>query len=158
MDDAQGKTVGEMLRGAREAKKLTIEQVNRETRISVQSLRSLEGDDFGAFSSETYLKGFLRNYAAFLGLDGGKLWAMIGTRGSGGGGGATSGAGGAPAWDVEEALHVEKLGPPRLVKNLILPGLLIVVVILVVLLVRERRRAGPAVGNAAPVESVQSAG
>jgi cytoskeletal protein RodZ len=61
MDDAQGKTVGEMLRGAREAKKLTIEQVNRETRISVQSLRSLEGDDFGAFSSETYLKGFLRN-------------------------------------------------------------------------------------------------
>lgn len=152
MEDSQGKTVGEILRGAREVKKLTIEQVNRETRISVQTLRSLEGDDFGAFSSETYLKGFLRNYADFLGLDSAKLWAMIGSRASG----ATGSAGG-PSWDTEEALHVEKLGAPRIIRRLILPLLIVVVVILAVLLVRERRRAGGAhVGSAVAVEAVRA--
>ncbi|MDH4036757.1 MAG: helix-turn-helix domain-containing protein [Candidatus Krumholzibacteria bacterium] len=152
MDNSQGKTVGELLRAAREEKKLTIEQVNRETRISVQSIRSLEGDDFGAFSSETYLKGFLRNYAEFLGLDGGKLWDMVGQRGGGG-------TGGGPSWDVEEALHVEKLGAPRLLKSLVFPLLLVVVIVLAVLLVRERRRSGGAqTGSAAPVEAVRPAG
>jgi cytoskeletal protein RodZ len=155
MDNPQGKTVGELLRAAREEKKLTIEQVNRETRISVQSIRSLEGDDFGAFSSETYLKGFLRNYPEFLGLDSGKLWAMIGQRGAAAG----TGAGAGPSWDVEEALHVEKLGPPRILKSLIFPVLLIVVIILAVLLVRERRRSAEVrTGSAAPVEAVRSAG
>jgi cytoskeletal protein RodZ len=154
MDNSQGKTVGELLRAAREEKKLTVEQVNRETRISVPSIRSLEGDDFGAFSSETYLKGFLRNYAEFLGLDGAKLWAMIGQRDAGGGGAA-----GGPSWDVEEALHVEKLGPPRILKSLVFPLLLVVVVVLVVLLVRERRRSeGARTGSAAPVEAVRTAG
>jgi cytoskeletal protein RodZ len=154
MDNSQGKTVGEILRGAREEKKLTIEQVNRETRISVQTIRSLEGDDFGAFSSETYLKGFLRNYAEFLGLDSARLWEMIGQRNAGG-----TGAGGGPSWDVEEALHVEKLGPPRILKSLVFPLLLIVVIVLAVLLVRERRRsAGARMGSATPVEAVRSAG
>jgi len=152
MEDSQGKTVGEILRGAREARKLTIEQVNRETRISVQTLRSLEGDDFGAFSSETYLKGFLRNYADFLGLDSAKLWAMIGSRASG-----SAGASGGPSWDTEEALRVEKLGPPRIIRRLILPLLVVVVVVLAILLVRERRRTGAVhTGSAAPVEAVRA--
>jgi cytoskeletal protein RodZ len=67
--NTEGKTVGEILRTAREARKLSVEQVNRETKISVQTVRSLEQDDFGAFPSETYLKGFVRTYADFLGLD-----------------------------------------------------------------------------------------
>lgn len=153
-DNPQGKTIGELLRAAREEKKLTIEQVNRETKISVQAIRSLESDDFGAFTSEIYLKGFLRNYGDFLGLDGGKLWSMIGQRAGAGGA-----SGGGPAWDVEEAMLVEKLGPPRILRTLILPLLLAVVVILAVLLVRERRRPDAArTGSAAPVEAVRSAG
>lgn len=146
----QGKTVGEMLRTAREEKKLSIEQVNRETRISVQTLRSLEQDDFGAFPSETYLKGFLRNYAEFLGLDGGKLWAMIGQRSQGAAGGA-----GGPAWDVEESLKVEKLGAPRVVRALILPLMIAVIVVLAVMLIRERRKpAAGRIGSVTPVEAV----
>ena len=154
MENPQGKTVGELLRAAREEKKLTIEQVNRETRISVQTIRSLEGDDFGAFSSETYLKGFLRNYADFLGLESARLWSMIGQRA---GSGSSAGAG--PSWDVEEAMHVEKLGPPRILKSLVLPGLVVLIVVLAVLLARERRRADATrTGSAAPVEAVRSAG
>lgn len=153
MENPQGKTVGELLRAARDEKKLTIEQVNRETKISVQAIRSLESDDFGAFTSEIYLKGFLRNYADFLGLDGAKLWSMIGQRAGGGA------PGGGPSWDVEEAMRVEKLGPPRILKTLVLPVLLVVVVILAVLLVRERRRSeGVRTGSAAPVEAVRPAG
>lgn len=133
----EGKTVGEMLRTAREEKKLTVEQVNRETRISVQTIRSLERDDFGAFPSETYLKGFLRNYADFLGLDGNTLWAMVASRPGGGGGGAGSG----PSWEIEAALKEEKLGPPRIVRQLLLPVLFVLVVLFVWMWLREKRRA-----------------
>lgn len=133
----EGKTVGEMLRTAREEKKLTVEQVNRETRISVQTIRSLERDDFGAFPSETYLKGFLRNYAEFLGLDGNTLWAMVASRPGGGGGGGGSG----PSWEIEAALKEEKLGPPRILRQLILPVLVVLVVLFVWMWLREKKRA-----------------
>jgi len=133
----EGKTVGEMLRTAREEKKLTVEQVNRETRISVQTIRSLERDDFGAFPSETYLKGFLRNYAEFLGLDGNTLWAMVASRPSGGGGGG----GGGPSWEIEAALKEEKLGPPKILRQLILPVLVVLVVLFVWMWLREKKRA-----------------
>ncbi len=152
MEDTQGKTVGEILRGAREEKKLTIEQVNRETRISIATLRALEGDDFDAFSSDTYLKGFLRSYSDFLGLDSANLWNMLRNR-------EGAAPGGGPSWEVEEALHVERIGPPRILRRLIVPLMVVVIVILVVLLARERRRSDAVrSGSAATVEAVRSAG
>ncbi len=148
----EGKTVGEMLRTAREEKKLTVEQVNRETRISVQTIRSLERDDFGAFPSETYLKGFLRNYAEFLGLDGNTLWAMVASRPSGGGGG---GAG--PSWEIEAALKEEKLGPPKILRQLILPVLVVLVVLFVWMWLREKKRAD-AVDQSHRIEALSEIG
>jgi cytoskeletal protein RodZ len=129
----EGKTVGEILRAAREEKKLSVEQVNRETKMSAQTIRSLEQDDFGAFSSETYLKGFLRTYADFLGLDGNTLWSMIGQRSSA----ATAGPG--PEWETE-GVREERLGPPRWIRQFLLPVLVTAVVVLIILLMRERRR------------------
>jgi len=149
--DTQGKTIGEMLKTAREARNLTIEQVHRETRISVQAIRALEGDDFGAFPSETYLKGFLRTYGDFLGLDGAKLWSMTGQRSGGS-------AGGGPSWEIEEGMRVEKLGPPVIVRRLVLPVLVVLLVILAILLVRERRKTGVSTGRATPVEATRIAG
>jgi cytoskeletal protein RodZ len=131
---SEGKTIGEILRAAREEKKLTVEQVNRETRISVQTIRALERDDFGSFASETYLKGFLRNYAEFLGLDGNALWSMVATR-AGSGGGTT------PSWEIEGTLKEEKLGAPRVVRRLILPLLVILVLLFVWMWLREKRKA-----------------
>ena len=150
--NAEGKTIGEMLRTAREEKKLSVEQVNRETKMSVQTIRSLESDDFGAFPSETYLKGFLRTYAQFLGLDSARLWTMMGTRTQ------APGAGG-PAWETESALREEKLGPPRWIRRLLLPVLLAAILVLVILLVRERRRSTPATGQGpAPSEARVASG
>lgn len=145
----EGKTIGEILRAAREDKKLTVEQVNRETRISVQTIRSLERDDFGAFPSETYLKGFLRNYADFLGLDGNTLWAMVGNRASGTGG---------PSWEIEASLKEEKLGPPRVLRRLVLPILVVLVFLFVMMWLREKRRADRVQQGARPVETVVEIG
>jgi cytoskeletal protein RodZ len=147
----EGKTIGELLRAAREEKKLTVEQVNKETRISVQTIRSLERDDFGAFPSETYLKGFLRNYADFLGLDGNALWAMVGSRGSGG-----SGAG--PSWEIEGTLKEEKLGPPRIIRRLILPVLVLLVILFVWMWLREKQRADRGAQSSRTVEATTEMG
>lgn len=149
--NTEGKTIGEILRAAREEKKLTVEQVNRETRISVQTLRSLERDDFGGFPSETYLKGFLRNYAEFLGLDGNALWAMVGARAGG-----ASGSG--PSWEIEGALKEEKLGPPRIVRRLILPILVVLVVLFVWMWLHEKRRNDRVERSDRSVESVVGIG
>ena len=132
--NSEGKTIGELLRAAREEKKLSVDQVNRETKISAQTVRALEQDDFGAFPSETYLKGFLRTYAEFLGLDFGRLWSMMGQRTQ------AQSAGPGPAWETETAVREEKLGPPRWIRGLLLPILLVAIIVLVILLVRERRK------------------
>jgi cytoskeletal protein RodZ len=136
--NGEGKTIGELLRAAREEKKLSLEQVNRETKISAQTIRALEQDDFGAFSSDIYLKGFLRTYAQFLGLDGNRLWSMMAQRSQ------TPGAGSGPRWEIETGLREEKLGTPPWIKRLLLPGLVIAIVVLAILLVRERRKPHPA--------------
>lgn len=137
----EGKTVGEILRLGREGRKLSIEQVNRETKISVQTIRALEEDDFGAFPSETYVKGFVRTYAEFLGLDGNKLWSMIGTRT------AAQSAGPGPSWEIEGGLREERLGPPRWIRQFMIPALIAVVIVLVILLVREHKKTqAPTVG------------
>ncbi len=62
-------SIGEKLRFTREAKKLTIKDVVKETNISPTYIEALEEEDFDRFPSETYLIGFLRAYSEFLKLD-----------------------------------------------------------------------------------------
>ncbi len=62
-------SIGEKLRQAREARKITIRDVVKETNISPLYLQALEEEKFDKFPSETYLIGFLRSYAEFLRLD-----------------------------------------------------------------------------------------
>lgn len=69
--------VGPTLRAAREAKGLTLDEVEQATRIRVKFLEALEDDDFGALPSVTQARGFLRNYAQFLGLDAHDMLARI---------------------------------------------------------------------------------
>ena len=56
-------SIGEKLRFTREAKKLTIKDVVKETNISPTYIEALEEEDFDRFPSETYLIGFLRAYS-----------------------------------------------------------------------------------------------
>lgn len=64
-----GMTIGQRLREARERLGLTLDEAERTTRIRAVHLEALERDDFEALPSPVQARGFLRNYAAFLGLD-----------------------------------------------------------------------------------------
>lgn len=61
--------LGHILREARETKGLTLAEVQEKTRISVKYLEALETGNYHQLPSSVHAKGFLRNYARFLGLD-----------------------------------------------------------------------------------------
>jgi cytoskeletal protein RodZ len=62
--------IGATLREARERRQLTWEQVEADTKIRAKYLRALEEEEFDSLPSGTYVRGFLRAYASYLGLDG----------------------------------------------------------------------------------------
>lgn len=61
--------IGQTLRDARERLGLTLEEAERATRIRIHHLRALEAGELGALPSPVQARGFLKNYAEFLGLD-----------------------------------------------------------------------------------------
>lgn len=61
--------VGPLLRAAREAKGLSLEQVASETRISRRHLEHIEAGELEALPGRTYAIGFARTYAKTVGLD-----------------------------------------------------------------------------------------
>jgi transcriptional regulator with XRE-family HTH domain len=61
-------SIGAQLRQAREQKHLTIQQVSETTKIRSHYLQALENDDLSAIPSVAQARGFLRIYAALLGL------------------------------------------------------------------------------------------
>jgi len=62
------RTAGEILIEGRKSKSLTLEQVERETKIRKNVLEKLEKGDWASLDP-TYIKGLLKNYANYLGLD-----------------------------------------------------------------------------------------
>jgi hypothetical protein len=62
--------IGSSLREARHRRKIEIAQAEQATKIRGKYLRALEDEQFGLLPAETYVKGFLRTYAEYLGLDG----------------------------------------------------------------------------------------
>jgi cytoskeletal protein RodZ len=70
-------TVAEQLREAREAKKLTIEQVAESTKIRTDHIRALEQGNYNVFSAPIYIRGSVKNYATLLKLDVPKITAEL---------------------------------------------------------------------------------
>jgi cytoskeleton protein RodZ len=62
--------LGASLRAARHKRGLELDAVQRELRIRKRYLEALEGERFELLPGEVYTRGFLREYAEFLGLDG----------------------------------------------------------------------------------------
>ncbi|MFO1513248.1 MAG: helix-turn-helix domain-containing protein [Verrucomicrobiota bacterium] len=62
-------TVAEQLRTAREAKKLSINEVAEITKIRGDHIRALEEGNFDVFVAPVYIRGFARTYATLLKLD-----------------------------------------------------------------------------------------
>jgi len=61
--------VGERLRAAREAKKLSLEDVAAQTRIPQRHLASIETADWDSLPAPTYTIGFAKSYASAVDLD-----------------------------------------------------------------------------------------
>jgi len=62
--------IGNSLREARHRQQLELSEVEQATKIRSRYLKALEEEAFDALPAQTYVKGFLRTYADYLGLDG----------------------------------------------------------------------------------------
>jgi transcriptional regulator with XRE-family HTH domain len=61
--------IGKTLKEARSRLGLTLEEAERSTRIRTHYLEALESGELAALPSQAQARGFLRNYAEYLGLD-----------------------------------------------------------------------------------------
>lgn len=61
--------IGETLRAARRRQGRSLSDAAAETRVRETYLAALEEEEFAALGGSVYVKGFLRSYARFLGLD-----------------------------------------------------------------------------------------
>ena len=65
----RSRTIGARLEEARGTKRLTLEEAERDTRISRHYLEALEGGHYEVMPAPVYARGFMRSYADYLGLD-----------------------------------------------------------------------------------------
>lgn len=65
--------IGDKLRSAREAKGLSIADVEKATKIQSRYLTAIEKNDFDKLPGDFYVRAFIRQYAQVVGLDGKKL-------------------------------------------------------------------------------------
>jgi hypothetical protein len=61
--------IGSTLRETRVRRKTTLQQAEDDTKIRVKYIQAMENDDFDLMPSPAYVKGFLRTYCEYLGLD-----------------------------------------------------------------------------------------
>src|SRR3989337_1198446 len=71
------KKVGQFLKEARERKNISLENAQRATKIRRKILAKLEASDWDNLPSPTFVKGLLKNYGQFLGLDTRNLLAFF---------------------------------------------------------------------------------
>jgi cytoskeletal protein RodZ len=64
-----GLSLPEKLYAARERKGVDLYRAERDTKIRARYLAALEQGEYGELQGDVYTKGFLRNYATYLGLD-----------------------------------------------------------------------------------------
>ncbi len=65
----QGTGIGPALRKARVLRGKSLEEASRETRIRAEYLSALEQERFDTLLGDVYVRGFLRSYSSYLGLN-----------------------------------------------------------------------------------------
>jgi cytoskeletal protein RodZ len=73
MSEDGGRRIGEVLERRRLERGLSLEEVEEATRIRTRYLEGLEREDYSFLPDEVYVRGFLKTYADYLGLDGAGL-------------------------------------------------------------------------------------
>ena len=69
-------SLGNKLKSIRESKGWSYDYISRETNISTRYLEALEKEDFSCFPGEPYVRGFLKNYGEYLGVNGEELLSL----------------------------------------------------------------------------------
>ena len=70
-------TVGQILREAREAQNISLDDVALRLRLMHRQIEAMEADDFRSLGQPVFARGFVRNYARLLGLDPDELLARM---------------------------------------------------------------------------------
>jgi cytoskeletal protein RodZ len=65
--------VGTKLREARARRKLSLQEVEAETKIRARYLQAIENEEWDQLPEDTYTRAFIRTYGRSLGLDGERL-------------------------------------------------------------------------------------
>ena len=76
MNEEQAFSLGGYLRQERERRNISLESIANATRIPLQNLIALERDDFHLLPAQVFVRGFLRTYASYLGIDPKKVLAL----------------------------------------------------------------------------------
>jgi|GEM_PF-1672270 len=69
MYSIEERSIGEIFKQVRAEKKITISQVEAETKVRKKFLEAIEEENFSALPNVVAAKGFMRLYANFLGID-----------------------------------------------------------------------------------------
>ena len=69
-------SIGNILRTERETQGRTLTEVSKAVYIKTKYLSALEEENFATIPGEVYVKGFIRAYASYLGMDGEELVAQ----------------------------------------------------------------------------------
>lgn len=67
----------EGLRAAREARGLSVQEVSAHLKLAPRQIEAIERGDFSALPGAAFARGFVRNYARFLGLDSASFMASV---------------------------------------------------------------------------------
>jgi cytoskeletal protein RodZ len=68
-DQAGAESFGEWLKRQREVREISLREVSDTTKINLRYLEALEDNRFSALPAPVFARGFLREYARFVGLD-----------------------------------------------------------------------------------------
>src|SRR3989344_3249279 len=71
------KRVGQILKEERLRRKLTLDDIEKYTKIRRKVLEALEEGDYSKLPAETFVKGFIKNYGEFLNLPTSSLLAVF---------------------------------------------------------------------------------
>lgn len=123
-------TVGEILLAARERKGQSLEEASEGTRVAVKNLEYLETDNFEALPAKVYVRGFLRTYASYLGLDVEYILNKYEVQS-----GQTHKSKG-DLWEIEAEVVEERLASQNIMKRFVLSavGIILLLILLIVIL------------------------
>jgi len=121
MSEIEQSSIGQVLRDAREAQGMSLEDVAARLRLMQRQIMAMEADEFESLGQPVFARGFVRNYSRLLGLESDALLARME---------------GAPA-EPSVVSYVEPPQPRSLLSSpwliLLLLGLLVVVAVPVAL-------------------------